>query len=98
MSDEQHETEKDEQNRKVPSYQTGGRVRRTGLALVHEGEYIKPAPGSEAQIEPQATESGVIHYHFPVEIVVAGSLPEAERELIEMRIWERLSDVFDRMP
>lgn len=82
----------------IPAFQTGGRVRRTGLALVHEGELIMPAPGSEAEIEPAEMHGqGVINYHFPVEIVIVGSLPEEERELIETRIWERLADVLGRM-
>jgi hypothetical protein len=63
----------------LPAFQRGGRVERTGIALVHEGEYIVPAPGSEAAIAPNATvpagESGqVINYHFPVEVVVIGGV------------------------
>jgi hypothetical protein len=75
----------------IPAFQTGGRVRETGIALVHEGEYIMPAPGSEAVIEP-AQMGGVINYYFPVEIIIVGSLPEAEREAIESRIWEKLHE------
>jgi hypothetical protein len=45
------------------------RVLRTGIALVHEGELIAPAPGSEASFAATADESGV-HYHFPVEIEI----------------------------
>jgi hypothetical protein len=82
----------------VPSLQTGGRVRNTGLALVHEGEFIMPAPGSEAEIEPsEMASTGVINYHFPIEIVIVGELPEEERELIETRVWERLGDVLAGM-
>lgn len=29
-------------DRKVPSYKRGGRVRKTGLAKVHKGEYVIP--------------------------------------------------------
>jgi hypothetical protein len=75
----------------IPEFQTGGRVRETGLALVHEGESIMPAQGSEAVIE-SAQMSGVINYYFPVEIVIVGSLPEEEREAIEARIWEKLHE------
>jgi hypothetical protein len=75
----------------IPAFQTGGRVRETGLALVHEGEYIMPAPGSEAVIEP-ARMDGVINYYFPVEVVIVGRLPEEEREAIEARVWERLHE------
>lgn len=47
------------------------RVERTGIALVHEGELVLPAAGSEAQAT-QVTEDAqsVIHYYFPVEIEV----------------------------
>jgi hypothetical protein len=80
----------------ILGYQGGGRVRETGIALVHEGEYIVPAPGSEAQIEPtEAAEQAVVNYYFPVEIVIVGSLPEEERQAIETRIWEKLSDALE---
>lgn len=49
----------------------GARVRRTGIALVHEGELVLPAAGSEAQSEVVLADArSVIHYHFPVEIEV----------------------------
>lgn len=83
---------------KIPSLQGGGRVQKTGIALVHEGEYIMPAAGSEAEIEPAAMEGqGVINYYFPVEIVIVGSLPEEERAAIEESVWEKLSDALERM-
>lgn len=82
----------------IPAYQTGGYVRETGIALVHEGEYITPASGSEAEIEPvELSEQSVVNYYFPVEIVIVGSLPEEEREAIEAQIWEHLSDALDRI-
>jgi hypothetical protein len=82
----------------IPGFQSGGLVRETGIALVHEGEFIMPAPGSEAAIEPaQMSEQGEINYYFPIEIVVVGSLPEAEREVIEASIWEKLSEELDRL-
>jgi hypothetical protein len=84
-------------NSNIPAYQMGGYVRETGIALVHEGEYIMPAAGSEAEIEPVAMDNQVINYYFPVEIVVVGTLPEEEREAIEARIWEHLSDALDRL-
>ena len=37
----------------VPGFAAGGRVDRTGIALVHEGEYIVPAAGSEAVVSPR---------------------------------------------
>lgn len=82
----------------LPMFQSGGFVKETGLALVHEGEYITPAPGSEAMIEPaQMTTQGVVNYYFPVEVVIVGSLPEEEHAAIEARIWENLGDALERM-
>ncbi len=58
----------------------GTRVVSTGLKLLHEGEYVVPAPGSEA-VFASADDDGV-HYHFPVEIDVrrpqAGAASPAE--------------------
>lgn len=53
------------------------RVLRTGIALVHEGELVLPAAGSEAQAERVIEDDkSTIQYHFPVEIEVrAGSEP-----------------------
>ena len=94
MPDEEDSSE----SMKIPAFQAGGVVRETGIALVHEGEYIMPASGSEATIEPaQMSEQGEVNYYFPVEIVIVGSLPEEEREAIETRIWEQLRDALERL-
>lgn len=69
----------------IPAFGAGGRVDETGLALVHEGEWIMPAPGSEATISPAGMEGGVgpvINYFFPVEIEVVGELSQAEMERV----------------
>jgi hypothetical protein len=61
------------------SREDGVRIERTGIALVHKGEMVLPAPGSEASVVATRDESGV-HYHFPVEIEVRsanGADPEA---------------------
>jgi hypothetical protein len=54
------------------------RVVRTGIALVHEGELVLPAAGSEAAAELVAYDDRVvINYYFPVEIEVrAGAEPD----------------------
>jgi hypothetical protein len=47
------------------------RVLQTGIALVHEGELVLPAAGSEAQAQTVAhDERATIAYVFPVEIEV----------------------------
>jgi hypothetical protein len=49
------------------------RVLRTGIALVHSGELIQPAWGSEAELEELADSADAVSYHFPVEIEVRGA-------------------------
>ncbi len=79
-------------------YQSGTRVRETGLALVHEGEYILPAPGSEASFDsPRGTQSGVVNYYFPVEIVFVGNMPEQERAALEASLWDRLRSAIEQL-
>ena len=83
---------------RVPAFQAGGLVKETGLALVHKDEYIVPAPGSAAAIEPaELTGQTVINYYFPIEIVVVGALSHADHQEIQARVWERLSDALDRI-
>jgi hypothetical protein len=61
-----------------PVTETGTRVERTGIALVHEGEYIVPAAGSTAELAPAAAAGGPdVHYYFPMEIEVVGELDDA---------------------
>ena len=62
----------------VPGFAAGGRVDRTGIALVHEGEYIVPQPGSEALISPGPGHDAVVNYYFPVRVEVVGTLPDEE--------------------
>ena len=79
----------------IPGFDAGGRVERTGIALVHEGEYIVPAADSEAVIAvtdgegPGAT-SQVINYHFPVEIEVIGDLGPGQLAAIARYIYDEL--------
>jgi hypothetical protein len=82
----------------VPTFASGGLVKETGLAVVHEGEYIMPDPGSKAEIGPgDISGQGVINFYFPVEVVIVGTLPEAEKAALEARIWESLGDALERM-
>ena len=58
----------------------GGLVRETGLAVVHAGELIVPAAGSEATIDDVVGDPRtVVQYIFPVEIEVRGpqTIPDA---------------------
>lgn len=60
------------------------RVKHTGIALVHEGEIILPAAGSEAQAEQVLADSRqIIHYHFPV---IIEHVPEEPTESVEDKI------------
>jgi hypothetical protein len=68
-------------------------VERTGIALVHAGEYILPASGSEAVIAA-ATDSGssghVVNYYFPVEIEVVGGLSEEQLRVCADFVYDEL--------
>ena len=76
----------------VPAFQTGGRVERTGIALVHEGEYIMPAPGSEARISGEAQDDGmVINYYFPVEIEIIGALSDEQIRRVSNYVFDELT-------
>lgn len=76
---------------------SGSVVKETGLAVVHEGERILPAPGSTAVMERAAGTAEAVHYHFPVEIVVVGALSDAEQRRLEAGIWERLANALERI-
>ena len=78
----------DDEEIELPGFAAGGRVERTGIALVHEGEYIMPAPGSEAVVAPDG--GPVINYHFPVEVHAVGSLPGTERARLARQFFDRL--------
>lgn len=76
----------------IPAFQSGGRVERTGIALVHEGEYIMPMPGSEAQISPLTQIEGMaINYYFPVEIELIGTFSEAQLRSITEYVCDTLN-------
>jgi hypothetical protein len=58
----------------LPGLAAGGRMERTGIAPVHEGEHAGP----------------VINYHFPVEIQAVGSLPESESTQLIGQVFDQL--------
>lgn len=64
------------------------KVRRTGLAVVHEGEWVVAAAGSEADLDANAgPDQTVINYYFPVEIeVVATAQPIDHEALVDVTL------------
>jgi hypothetical protein len=68
------------------------KVTRTGIALVHEGEIVLPAAGSEAQAAQVMDDARAsIQYIFPVEIeVVAGAQPLDPHHIADIAL-ERLA-------
>jgi hypothetical protein len=64
------------------------KVRRTGLAVVHEGEWVVAAVGSEAEFDSSgAADQTVINYYFPVEIeVVSTSRPIDHDQLVDVTL------------
>ncbi len=65
------------------------RVSRTGLALVHEGEVVYPATGSEAEAV-RLDAAGGVTYVFPVVIEVCRTGAEADSEQIVERTLRQL--------
>lgn len=78
----------------VPGFQAGGLVERTGIALVHEGEYVLPSPGSEAVISAvDVSRSGqVVNYYFPVEVQVIGALSDEQLRACADFVYDELLD------
>jgi hypothetical protein len=79
----------------MPAFQFGGRVERTGIALVHEGEYVVPAPGSGAVISPAGGPAGgpagaPIVWSFPVEVEVVGELSEEHLRTVATHVFDEL--------
>jgi hypothetical protein len=65
----------------VPSFASGGRVERTTLALVHEGEYVSASPAGASQ---------AISLTFPVEIEVIGELTDAHKQAVAEYVYDQL--------
>jgi len=77
----------------------GGVVRDTGFALVHRGELILPAPGSEAVVEAlQHDQRTTINYRFDVEVEYVGSLGDARQEEIINETLRRLRRAIENQP
>ena len=89
------------------------RVERTGIALVHEGEYIGPDPASAAalgSVEPTQAADGVaaairtletsgdLHFWFPVEIEVVGHADDALADTIVERVFDELRRELESRP
>jgi hypothetical protein len=67
------------------------RVVRTGIALVHEGELVLPAAGSEAEAELAGADArAVVQYIFPVEIEVSAGGKGADANAVADLVFERL--------
>lgn len=71
------------------------RIGRTGLALVHEGEWVVAGAGSAAAADEAVDEERtVVQYHFPVEIEVVDVTstvdPDAVVDLTLGRLAEHL--------
>jgi hypothetical protein len=76
----------------VPAFQAGGRVERTGIALVHEGEYVVPAADSEAVISPVGggTNGQPVTWSFPIEVEVVGQLSEEHLQAVARHVFDEL--------
>ena len=69
-------------------------VAETGIALVHEGEVIYPAPRSRARTEaPDAESLGSVEYRFPVEIEVRTEAEEIDHNALVQQALGQVGDV-----
>lgn len=77
---------------RVPESAFGGRIERTGIALVHEGEYVVPAPGSGAVLSsPGSRPAGSpVVWTFPVEVEVVGRLSEEHLRAVAQHVFDEL--------
>jgi hypothetical protein len=67
------------------------RVLETGIVLVHRGELVFPAVGSEAEADLVAEDARAeIHYHFPVEIEIRATGDTFDPAAVAERALERL--------
>lgn len=67
------------------------RVLETGIALVHQGELVFPAVGSEAQAELVAEDARAeVHYHFPVEIEIRAAADRLDITEVTERVLQAL--------
>jgi hypothetical protein len=74
----------------------GTRVTETGIALVHAGEVILPAPGSEAEGEQLLEDSRtVVQYYFPVEIEVRAAPDPIDPDELVDRALRALSSALE---
>jgi hypothetical protein len=79
-------------NSQAPGSVNAARVTRTGIALVHEGELILPAAGSEAQGEQVLEDSRtIVQYSFPVEVEVRAAPAEVDADAIADLALRRLA-------
>lgn len=74
------------------------RVTRTGLALVHEGELVLPAAGSDAEAEIVADDARtIVHYYFPVEIEVRAVGTVVDEHDLAARALDALAQAMEGM-
>jgi hypothetical protein len=66
------------------------RIDRTGIALVHEGEYIVATPGSAAELSEPGAAQRVVNYHFPVQVDVVGELDGTLLDQVARHVFEEL--------
>jgi hypothetical protein len=69
------------------------RVEQTGLAVVHEDEWIASTPESAAVLRAVAEDVGerTVDYVFPIEVHVVGSLTEAQMKAVAQHVFDELN-------
>jgi hypothetical protein len=69
------------------------RVEQTGLAVVHEDEWIASTPESAAVLRAVAgdVDERAVEYSFPVEVHVIGTLTEAQTRALAALVFDELN-------
>ncbi|MBH0053124.1 MULTISPECIES: hypothetical protein [unclassified Salinibacterium] len=67
-------------------------VDSTGLAVVHEGEWVLPAEGAAAKLS--AAEPGIV-VEVPIEIIISMPVSDADRRAIADLVLGELRDALD---
>jgi len=99
MDDELASSDDDAALVDLPAFEAGGRIERTGIALVHEGEYIVPSQGSAAEIAGDvAAGAHLVTLRFPIEVEVVGQLSDAHKQQVADFVFEQLDSALRSRP
>jgi TP901 family phage tail tape measure protein len=84
MASQQAELKSEFENPKLPKYQTGGKITKTGLAIVHRDEYIIPKYYAQAEpLKSSAIPAQTVNYDYRTIYIYDPSKLDLQRALAE---------------